>query len=212
MSSHFLSRVFIRLIPLLVSGLLGGAVVASEVDKVPSTSQSSEAVAVFAAGCFWCVEPPFDKLTGVTSTISGYMGGHTSNPTYESISSGNTGHAEVVKVTYDPAQVSYETLLEVFWKNTDPTVKDQQFCDRGSQYRSAIFPQTDSQKALAEESLKALEQSGRFEQVYTTIEVADTFYPAEDYHQDYYIKNPVRYKYYRWGCGRDKRLEEVWGG
>lgn len=179
--------------------------------KNMSDTSGQTAVATFAGGCFWCMEPPFDKVPGVLSTISGYTGGHTKDPTYKEVSAGGTGHAEAVEVIYDPAKVSYAKLLEVFWHNIDPTVKDRQFCDVGHQYRSAIFYHNGEQKRLAEESRAKLEASGRFDAVYTEIVPAGPFYPAEDYHQDYYRKNPLRYKYYRWGCGRDKRLEELWG-
>ena len=169
-----------------------------------------EAVAIFAGGCFWCMEPPFDKLPGVISTTSGYTGGHTSNPTYEQTSAGGTGHAEALQVRYDPAKVSYEKLLDVFWRNIDPFAVDRQFCDGGNQYRSGIFPASPEQRRLAEASKQAF--SARFNQpIATEITDATTFYPAEEYHQDYYKKNAVRYKFYRYNCGRDARLEEVWG-
>ena len=171
-----------------------------------------QAVATFAGGCFWCMEPPYDKVPGVTATISGYMGGRTANPTYEQVSSGTTGHAEVVQVVYDPKKVSYEKLLEVYWVNIDPTVKDRQFCDSGSQYRTAIFYHTDEQRKAAEASKAALEKTKPFKQpIVTAIEMAGPFTPAEEYHQDYYKKNPVRYQFYRSGCGRDARLKELWG-
>ena len=179
-----------------------------------SASQSSTpaetAKATFAGGCFWCMEPPFDKLDGVLSTISGYAGGKKKNPTYEEVSAGNTGHTEVVQVTYDPKKITYEKLLDVFWHNIDPLTANRQFCDAGSQYRTAIFYHDEAQKRLAEESKRAL--SKRFkEPIVTEITRAAEFYPAEDYHQDYYIKNPLRYKFYRYNCGRDRRLEELWG-
>jgi peptide-methionine (S)-S-oxide reductase len=168
--------------------------------------------ATFAGGCFWCMEPAFDKLQGVKSVASGYTGGHKPNPTYEEVSAGATGHTESIEIAYDPAVVTYATLLDVFWHNIDPTVKDRQFCDAGSQYRSAIFYHNEEQKRLAEASKKALEQSKRFPgPIYTEIVPATTFYPAEEYHQKYYQKNPVRYKYYRYSCGRDQRLKELWG-
>jgi peptide-methionine (S)-S-oxide reductase len=168
------------------------------------------AVATFAGGCFWCMEPPFDELPGVVSTTSGYTGGRNANPTYEQVSSGTTGHAESMQVRYDPKKVSYETLLEVFWRNIDPLTANRQFCDRGPQYRSAIFYHDEEQRRLAESSKEAL--NGRFaEPIVTEIEPAGAFYPAEEYHQDYYKKNPVRYKFYRWNCGRDARLSQVWG-
>jgi len=169
------------------------------------------ATAVFAGGCFWCMEPPFDKLDGVHSTISGYTGGQVENPTYKQVSAGGTGHTEVVQVTYDPAKVSFEKLLEVFWVNIDPEAENRQFCDRGSQYRSGIFYLDDAQRAAAEASKAELEGSGRLDRVVTEVTALETFYPAEEYHQDYYEKNPIRYKWYRNGCGRDSRLEELWG-
>ncbi len=170
------------------------------------------AVAVFAGGCFWCMEPPFDKLPGVKTTISGYIGGRVTNPTYEQVSAGGTGHAEAVQVTYDPAKVSYATLLEVFWRNIDPVAVDRQFCDTGDQYRSAIFTTGAEQQRLAQASKQRWQASGRFTQPIATQVVAATrFYPAESYHQDYYLRNPVRYKFYRTGCGRDKRLQQLWG-
>ncbi len=168
--------------------------------------------ATFAGGCFWCMEPPYDALPGVISTTSGYIGGRTVNPTYEQVSAGVTGHTEAVQVVYDPARVSYEKLLEVFWVNIDPTVRDRQFCDSGTQYRTGIFYHSDAQRKAAEASKAAIEKSKPFKApIVTPIEMAGTFYPAEDYHQDYYVKNPVRYKFYRNGCGRDARLRELWG-
>ena len=169
------------------------------------------AIATFAGGCFWCLEPPYDKLDGVISTTSGYTGGHLENPTYEQVSSGATGHAEAIQIEYDPARIIYAQLLEVFWRNIDPTVKDAQFCDHGSQYRSAIFYHDDEQRRLAEDSKQALIDSNKFPAVHTEIEPLTNFYPAEDYHQDYYRKNPLRYKFYRYSCGRDQRLKELWG-
>lgn len=166
--------------------------------------------ATFAGGCFWCMEPPFDKLEGVISTTSGYIGGQKKNPTYEEVSAGGTGHAEAVEVVYNPAKVSYAKLLEVFWRNIDPLVANRQFCDGGNQYRSAIFFHDANQKKLAEESFKNVD--ARFDKpIYTEIVAATKFYPAEEYHQDYYVKNPIRYKFYRFNCGRDQRLEELWG-
>ena len=170
------------------------------------------AKATFAGGCFWCMEPPYDKLPGVISTTSGYMGGKTKNPTYESVSSGTTGHAEVVQVEYDPSKVSYATLLEVFWRNIDPTQRDAQFCDHGTQYRSGIFYHNDEQKKLAEASKAALQKSKPFKgDIVTEVTAAPEFYRAEEYHQDFYKKNPTRYKIYRTGCGRDARLQALWG-
>ncbi len=176
------------------------------------TVPPGHAVATFAGGCFWCMEPPFDKLPGVTATLSGYMGGKTARPTYESVSSGSTGHAEVVQVIYDPKKVTYEKLLEVFWVNIDPTVRDRQFCDAGTQYRTGIFFHDDAQRKAAEASKAALEKSKPFkEAIVTPIEMATAFTEAEDYHQDYYKKQPVKYKLYRGGCGRDARLKQLWG-
>jgi peptide-methionine (S)-S-oxide reductase len=170
------------------------------------------AKATFAGGCFWCMEPPYDKLDGVVSTTSGYIGGRTQNPTYEAVSAGGTGHAEAVEIVYDPAKVSYAKLLDVFWRNIDPTVRNRQFCDVGDQYRSAIFYHDAEQRRLAEASKAALAKSKPFPQpIVTEIVPAGVFTAAEAYHQDYYLKNPVRYKFYRYRCGRDQRLEELWG-
>ncbi len=170
------------------------------------------AVATFAGGCFWCMEEAYDKVAGVAATISGYMGGRKPNPTYEEVSSGSTGHAEVVHVVYDPKKVSYEKLLEVFWVNIDPTVRDRQFCDAGSQYRSAIFYHDDAQRRAAEASKSDLGKSKPFKQpIVTPIEMAGPFYPAEGYHQDYHVKNPVKYRIYVSGCGRYARLKQLWG-
>ena len=170
------------------------------------------AKATFAGGCFWCMEPPYDKLPGVISTISGYMGGKTKNPTYEAVTTGMTGHTEVVQVEYDPSKVTYAQLLEVFWRNIDPTQKDGQFCDQGSQYRTAIFYHGDEQKKLAEASKAALVKGKPFKgDIVTEVTAAPEFYRAEEYHQDFYKKNPQRYKLYRTGCGRDARLVALWG-
>ena len=178
----------------------------------PAGTGQGQAVATFAGGCFWCMEKPYDVLDGVISTISGYMGGHLDNPTYQQVSSGSTGHAEVVQVTYDPRKITYEQLLTVFWKNVDPTTPDRQFCDRGSQYRPAIFFHNDAQQQAAQASLEALNSDKPFaDPIKTTLEPAAKFYPAEEYHQDYYVKNPVRYRFYRFNCGRDQRLQELWG-
>jgi len=170
------------------------------------------AVATFAGGCFWCMEPPYDKLDGVLATTSGYIGGQLENPTYKQVSAGTTGHTEAVQVHYDPAKVTYDKLLQVFWRNVDPTTPDRQFCDRGSQYRTGIFYHDATQKRLAEASKAALDQSRPFPApIVTEITEAGRFYAAEDYHQDYYVKNPLRYKFYRFNCGRDQRLTELWG-
>jgi peptide-methionine (S)-S-oxide reductase len=168
--------------------------------------------AVFAGGCFWCMEAPFDKLPGVLSVTSGYSGGQVKNPTYEQVSAGGTGHAEAVQVVFDPSKISYTRLLDVFWRNIDPTVTDRQFCDAGSQYRSAIFYHGEEQRRAALLSKAALEKTKPFKgAVVTEIVTAGEFYPAEEYHQHYYKKNPLRYRYYRNGCGRDRRLKELWG-
>ena len=186
--------------------VIGGAVHAAA--QSPGSAQTAKAT--FAGGCFWCMEPPYDELEGVISTISGYIGGTKKNPTYEEVSAGTTGHAEAVQVTYDPKKITYQKLLDVFWRNIDPLTADAQFCDSGSHYRSAIFYHDETQKGLAEKSKKSLQK--RFKQpIVTEIAPATEFYPAEDYHQDYYKKNPVRYKIYRYGCGRDQRLNELWG-
>ena len=170
------------------------------------------ATAIFAGGCFWCMEPPFDQTPGVISSTSGYTGGNLDHPTYEQVSGGRTGHAEAVQIEYDPARVTYAHLLEVFWHNVDPVAVDRQFCDRGSQYRSAIFVSGAKERELAEESKRTLQTSGRFDQpIATQILNVTTFWPAEDYHQNYYVKNPLRYKYYRYNCGRDQRLDRIWG-
>jgi len=180
--------------------------------QAPKDPPPGKALATFAGGCFWCMEGPYDKLDGVISTTSGYMGGSKKNPTYGEVSSGSTGHAEVVQVIYDPAKVSYEKLLDVYWHNVDPTVTDRQFCDVGSQYRTAIFVHTEDQRRAAEKSKEQLAKTKPFkEDIVTPIVAAGEFWPAEDYHQDYYIKNPVRYTYYRTGCGRDARLKSLWG-
>jgi len=169
------------------------------------------AKAYFAGGCFWCMEEVFEKVDGVVETVSGYMGGTAKNPTYEEVSSGRTGHAESVEVRYDPAKVTYIQLLEAFWRNIDPVTPNAQFCDHGSQYRAAIFYQGDEQKRLAEESKRAIEQSKRFAQpIVTEVVAASEFYPAEEYHQDFYKKNPIRYKFYKFSCGRAQRLESLW--
>ena len=177
---------------------------------VGAADAQERARATFAGGCFWCMEPPFDKLDGVLSTTSGYTGGHAANPTYEQVSAGRTGHAEAVEVVYDPAKVTYAQLLEVFWRNIDPLTANAQFCDVGSQYRAAIFVHDETQRRLAEESKRAVARTlGK--DVVTEIVTASKFWPAEDYHQDFYKKNPIRYNLYRAGCGRDQRLEAVWG-
>ncbi len=168
--------------------------------------------ATFAGGCFWCLEEALDKVEGVVSTTSGYTGGQKTNPTYEEVSAGGTGHTESVQVMYDPQKVTYTKLLETFWHNIDPTTPNQQFCDKGHQYRSAIFYHDDRQQRLAEESKQQLDKSKPFkEQIVTEIVPASEFYPAEEYHQNFYQKNPIRYKFYKYNCGRAQRLETLWG-
>ena len=185
--------------------------------SVPTMGQHTKlegkvAKATFAGGCFWCMEHPFDTLDGVVSTTSGYTGGHKVDPTYSEVSTGSTGHAEAVQIIYDPQKVTYKKLLEVYWKNTDPTISDAQFCDHGNQYRPEIFYHSEEQKQLAEASKKEIEKMKTFSQtIVTRITKASTFYPAEDYHQNYYQTNPIRYKFYRLACGRDARLAELWG-
>lgn len=178
----------------------------------PGASASATRVATFGGGCFWCMEPPYDKLDGVISTTSGYMGGDTDNPTYRQVTRGGTGHVEVVQVEYDPDVIGFEELLDVYWVNVDPLTDNRQFCDAGESYRPVIFAHGEHQRALAEASKQAVIDSGRFDQpVIVPIEDAKAFWPAEDYHQDYYQKNAASYKYYRWSCGRDQRLEQLWG-
>jgi peptide-methionine (S)-S-oxide reductase len=192
------TRIFVAAAVLL--SLLAGA----------NAQTQQKATAIFAGGCFWCMEPPFDKTEGVLSTTSGYTGGQKENPTYQDVSGGGTGHYEAVQVEYDPSKVSYEKLLEVFWPNVDPFDASGQFCDKGGQYRAAIFAGSEEEKRQAEASkARAAAKLGR--QVVTEVLPAAPFYPAEDYHQDYYTKNPVRYRFYRYNCGRDARLREVWG-
>lgn len=176
------------------------------------TDAAAPAKAYFAGGCFWCMEEAFEKVEGVVSVVSGYMGGTVSDPTYEQVSAGRTGHAEAVEVSYDPAKVSYQKLLEAFWRNIDPVTPNAQFCDHGNQYRAAVFYGTEEEQRLSEESKSALERSKRFSApIVTQLVKASTFYPAEEYHQDYYKKNPIRYKYYKFSCGRAQRLEALWG-
>ncbi|ULA60775.1 MAG: Peptide methionine sulfoxide reductase MsrA [Nitrospira sp.] len=191
-------------LPMVLAGLL--------VLQSQAADSVGAAKAYFAGGCFWCMEEVFEKVPGVTAVVSGYMGGRVENPSYEQVSAGGTGHAESVEVVYDPAKASYTTLLDAFWHNVDPVTPNAQFCDHGSQYRSVIFYQGEEQKRLAEESKRALEQSQRLTQpIVTELTKASQFYPAEEYHQDFYKKNPIRYKFYKFNCGRAQRLEEVWG-
>ena len=185
-------------------------VLALGLTALTAAAQAATATAVFAGGCFWCTESDFEKLPGVLAAESGYTGGKTANPTYEAVSAGHTGHTEAVRVTYDPAKVSYAQLVEFFWRTIDPTEKDRQFCDVGDQYRSGIYWGTDAERQVAEASLAKLKESGRFKNIYTEVKKADPFYVAEDYHQDYYKKNSVRYSYYRYSCGRDAQLKRVW--
>ena len=172
-------------------------------------AQTQLETATLGGGCFWCMEKPYEALEGVQSVVSGYTGGHTPNPTYKDVSSGQSGHVEVVQVTFDPQKISYEEILKNFWVNIDPEVKNRQFCDVGPQYRSIIYYHSEAQKKVAEETKRMVESSGL--KVATEIAPAVTFYPAEDYHQNYYKKNPIRYKYYRYACGRDSRLDDLWG-
>lgn len=191
-------------VPLTMLALLGSAAAIAQ-DGAPARES-----AVFAGGCFWCVEEAFDKLPGVMTTTSGYTGGNSANPTYKAVSAGGTGHYEAVQVEYDPAKVTYEQLLDTFWRNIDPFDAAGQFCDKGESYRSAVFAASEEETKLAEASkTKVADQFGTA--VATAIIPEQTFYPAEDYHQDYYERNPARYKYYKWACGRAQRLEEIWG-
>lgn len=186
----------------------GGSSPAAE----PAGGSGPTARAYFAGGCFWCMEEAFEKVEGVLEVVSGYMGGTVKDPSYEEVSSGRTGHAESVEVRYDPARVTYTQLLEAFWRNVDPITPNAQFCDHGSQYRAAIFYQGDEQQRLAEESKRAIEQSKRFTApIVTQVTSASEFFPAEEYHQDFYKKNPIRYKYYKFSCGRAQRLQVLWG-
>ena len=175
-------------------------------------AENKNETAIFAGGCFWCMEPPFDKLDGVLSTTSGYTAGHKRDPSYREVSAGVTGHTEAIQIVFDPDKISYAELLKVFWKNIDPVAVDRQFCDAGSQYRSGIYYLNETQESAAKQSLQQLESNKPFKgTIATEIIAASKFYPAEDYHQDYYQKNPLRYKYYRYSCGRDQRLEALWG-
>jgi len=184
---------------------LAGAAVAQGAPPKPE-----RAVAIFAGGCFWCVEADFDKVPGVLSTVSGFTGGTVANPSYKQVSGGGTGHTEAVQIVYDPRKVSYQQLLDYFWRHIDPTVKDRQFCDVGSEYRSGIFVANDEERKLAQASKKKV-AALLGKPVQTEIASAGAFYKAEEYHQDFYKKNAVKYKFYRWNCGRDQRLEELWG-
>ncbi len=194
---------FPALTAIIIAGALyAGSAFAQQDDEL--------ARATFAGGCFWCMEPPYDQVDGVVETISGFSGGHVADPSYQQVVQGGTGHLEVVQVVYDPEQVDYQQLLDIYWPNVDPFDGGGQFCDRGESYRPAIFVHDERQEQLARESLEA--RQARFEQpIAVTIEPFEAFYPAEAYHQNYYRENSIRYKYYRWRCGRDERLEEVWG-
>ena len=206
-----MKKLIIMLIAMLVWGVMHMAQV-GEAGKGSAATPKNLEKATFAGGCFWCMEPPFEKLKGVDAVISGYTGGRTENPTYEEVSSGRTGHAEAVEVHYDPAQITYAELLDVFWHNINPTTRDRQFVDTGRQYRTAIFYHNEEQKRLADESKKKHDASGRFgKPIVTEIVPAGKFYPAEEYHQNYYKKNAVRYKFYRFNSGRDQYLEKIWG-
>lgn len=191
---------------LVVLGLSGASLVHAQ-------SSRTTATAVLAGGCFWCMEPPYDELEGVLETTSGFAGGDVVNPSYNQVTAGGTGHLEVVQITYDPAVVDYARLLEVFWVNIDPLDGGGQFCDRGEHYTSAIFYQNEEERRLAEASRQELARSGRLgsQQIQTSIRPLNAFYPAEEYHQNYYQKNPIRYRFYRNACGRDRRLRELWG-
>ena len=194
----------------MIAILMGIATIAVPL-AIAQPTDADPGVAVFAGGCFWCMEPPFDKIDGVRSTISGYIGGSAEDATYQRVLTGRTGHYEAVRIEYDPEKVDYTTLLEVFWQNVDPFDSRGQFCDKGPQYLAAIFPLTATQRKLAEESKAAAAEKVGGAKIETEILPARTFYPAEDYHQDYYKKNAARYKFYRWNCGRDRRLRQVWG-
>ena len=205
-----------RIITALVGIFILGGIFAMTTTATATTAQAAQesatARAIFAGGCFWCMEKPFEALEGVVAVTSGYVGGSKDNPTYEEVSSGTTGHAEAVLVEYDPERIGYDQLLDVFWKNVDPTDAAGQFCDRGNQYRTGIFTTTDEQQTLARASRRNLDDSGALPmRVVTEISPAGTFWPAEDYHQDYYKRNPIRYKFYRYNCGRDKVLDGLWG-
>ena len=192
--------------------LAGGLALAQGTAPGAAVATSGTEKAVFAGGCFWCVESDFDKVPGVVSTTSGYTGGNVPNPSYEQVSAHHTGHAEAVQIVFDPKQVSYQQLVEHFWRTIDPTTKDRQFCDAGSPYRTVIFAQNAEQLKIAQASKAALEKSKPFkEPIVTEVVMGGPFYPAEEYHQDYYRKNPVRYNSSRLSCGRDARLKELWG-
>lgn len=193
-------------IPMLFAWLLSISAIAD------TANESKLESVVLGGGCFWCIEADYEKLDGVVDVISGYAGGHVKNPTYKQVSAGGSGHIEVVKVTYDANKINYSQILDYFWRHIDPTRDDGQFCDRGAQYRPAIFYQDETQKKLALASQKQVEQTKPFVQpLKVELIQATIFYPAEDYHQDYYKKNPIRYNFYRYNCGRDARVEQLWG-
>lgn len=205
-------RMLLIALSLAAAGLLPGAGSAQTQSSVPqAATPPGTATAIFAGGCFWCTEADFEKLPGVIAAESGYTGGRSERPTYLDVSAGDTGHAEAVRVTYDPARISYAQLLSHFWRTIDPTVKDRQFCDSGTQYRSAIYYSDAAQRKLIEDSRDALLRSGIVKVIHTEIAPQARFHLAEDYHQDYYKKNPIRYKLYRSNCGRDARLAQIWG-
>ncbi|MGH8106684.1 MAG: peptide-methionine (S)-S-oxide reductase MsrA [Arenimonas sp.] len=209
-----MKSIFTKTVILVAASFVSSVAIASVLVSLdgPTKSTANVETAIFAGGCFWCTESDFDKVPGVISTTSGFTGGSLKNPTYEEVSAGGTGHAEAVEVKFNPKKVSYAQLLKVYWLSIDPLTPNRQFCDSGSQYRSAIFYTSESQKKQALASKKSLEDSKFFKQpIVTEITAASTFYPAEEYHQDYHNKNPIRYRYYRNGCGRDDRLEQVWG-
>ena len=203
-------------IPSFIRIFAGSAVLATtahaEAPAAPAVVPAGGATAIFAGGCFWCVESDFEKLPGVIEVESGYTAGKKPNPSYEQVSSGGTGHTEAARVIYDPKKVSYAQLVEYFWRHIDPTVKDRQFCDIGTQYRSGIYWQNDAERKVVEASRDALIKSGKFKTIHTELAPATSFWLAETYHQDYYKKNPIRYNFYRRNCGRDARVAEVWAG
>ncbi|MFQ5765583.1 MAG: peptide-methionine (S)-S-oxide reductase MsrA [Rhodospirillales bacterium] len=205
MSRQFANAVF-------VVAMVSSAVLSLGASSVSGADENELRVATFAGGCFWCVESDFDRVPGVVRTVSGYTGGRLKDPTYQQVGAGGTGHREAVQIFYDPEKVTYETLLGIFWRSVDPTDDGGQFCDRGESYKTAIFANSPEQKRLAEASKRALQPSAVLDRpIVTPVEVAGPFYPAEDYHQDYYEKNPVRYKFYRYSCGRDARIKTLWG-
>jgi len=203
-----IGRRFATALALLFLGAGAGAGAAD----APDARTAEVRTAIFAGGCFWCIEADFEKLPGVIAAESGYTAGRTVNPTYEQVSAGSTGHTEAIRVTYDAQKVSYRQLVDYFWRHIDPTVKNRQFCDVGSQYRSGIYWQNEAERKAAESSRDTLLASGKLPRIETEIVAASAFYPAEEYHQDYYKKNPIRYAYYRQGCGRDARVQQIWGG